>query len=80
MRNNTVLDLLKNKKVILNKSLLSSNDVSDFEAETGLRVFYNMPPLDERKKNSIINDFLGKLGLVNSNGGNSNKIFGLFRR
>lgn len=80
MRNNTVLDLLKNKKVILNKSLLSSNDVSDFEAETGLRVFYNMPPLDERKKNSIINDFLGKLGLVNSNSGNSNKIFGLFRR
>ena len=80
MRNNTVLDLLKNKKVILNKSLLSRNDVSDFEAETGLRVFYNMPPLDERKKNSIINDFLGKLGLVSSYGGNSNKIFGLFRR
>ena len=80
MRNNMVFDLLKNKKIILNKSLLSSNDVSDFETETGLRVFYNMPPLDERKKNSILNEFLSKLGLVNSNSSNSNRIFGLFRR
>lgn len=54
---------LKDKKVILNQSLLSSKDVKDFEYESRLKIFYNLPPLDEReKKNKILNDFLIKLG------------------
>lgn len=81
-RNKIVFQQLQNKKVILNKSLLTSKDVSDFESEAGIRVYYNMPPLDERKRNGIINDFLVKVGLIGGpndrNGGN--KIFGLFRR
>lgn len=54
---------LKDKKVILNQSLLSSKDVLDFEYEAKVKIFYNMPPLDEReKKNKPLNDFLIKLG------------------
>ena len=81
-RNRVIFGKLANKKVILNKSALLNNDVSDFESEAGIRVFYNMPSLDERKRNGIINDFLVKLGLLNnnSNNGNSGGIFGLFRR
>ena len=73
---------LNNKKVVLNQSLLLNNDVFDFESEAAIRVFYNMPPLDERKRNAIIGDFLTKLGILspNSKNGNNNKIFGLFRR
>lgn len=74
---------LANKKVVLNQSLLLNNDVFDFENEAGIHVFYNMPPLDERRKNAIITDFVTKLGLINNSGGGgstSNKIFGLFRR
>ena len=74
---------LVNQKVVLNQSLLLVNDISDFEKEAGVKVFYNMPPLDERKRNSIINDFLICLGLLNGNlkdENGSNKIFGLFRR
>ncbi len=57
------LKKLKGKKVILNQSLLSSKDVLDFEYESKLKVFYNMPPLDEReKKNKLMNDFLIRLG------------------
>ena len=57
------LKKLKGKKVILNQSLLSSKDVLDFEYESKLQVFYNMPPLDEReKKNKLMNDFLMRLG------------------
>ena len=41
---------LKDKRVILNKSLLSSKDVLDFEYEAHVKVFYNLPPLDEREK------------------------------
>lgn len=57
------LKKLKGKKVILNQSLLSSKDVMDFEFESKLKIFYNMPPLDEReKKNPMMNDFLVRLG------------------
>lgn len=70
-------------KVVLNQSLLLNNDISDFESEAGIKVFYNIPPLDERKRNGIIHEFIVKLGLSSdkpSNGGGSSKIFGLFRR
>ncbi len=57
------LKTLKDKKVILNQSLLSSKDVLDFEYESRLKIFYNMPPLDEREtRNSMLNDFLVRLG------------------
>ncbi len=80
-RNRTIFNKLVNKKVVLNQSLLLNNDVFDFESEAGIRVFYNVPPLDERKRNSIVHDFLTKLGLFNNrNNNNGSKIFGLFRR
>lgn len=84
-RNKEILMKLTNKKVVLNKSALLNNDVRDFQNEANIKVFYNMPSLDERKRNEIINDFLIKLGLLgssntNSNNNNSNGIFGLFRR
>lgn len=81
-RNRAVFEKLRNSKVVLNQSLLLNNDVFDFEGEAGLKVFYNMPPLDERKRNAIITDFLSKLGILQapSSSGGSNRIFGLFRR
>lgn len=81
--NKIIFSKLVDKRVMLNQSLLLASDVSDFEKESGLKIIYNMPPLDERKRNSIINDFLVHLGLLKDNSkgdGNSNKIFGLFRR
>jgi len=80
-RNRIVFNNIASKKVILNKSALLNNDVNDFESEAGVKVFYNMPSLDERKRNEIIGDFLVKLGLLNKDSGNnSGGIFGLFRR
>ena len=80
-RNKTIFSKLIGKKVVLNKSGLLNNDVNDFEGEAGLRVFYNMPSLDERKRNEIVGDFLNKLGLLSNKAtGNSGGIFGLFRR
>ena len=81
-RNKTIFSSLVGKKIVLNKSSLLNNDVSDFEGEAGIKVFYNMPALDERKRNEIISDFLARLGLLNSNTNtnSSSGIFGLFRR
>lgn len=82
-RNSTVFTKLNNKKIVLNQSMLLNNDVFDFEVEAGVKVFFNIPPLDERKRNGVLSDFLEKLGLFggnNHNYGGNNKIFGLFRR
>lgn len=53
----------KDKKVVLNQSLLNNKDVLDFEYESRLKIFYNMPPLNERDKSiPVLNSFLKKLG------------------
>ncbi len=81
-KNTEVFNKLKTKKVVLNKSLLDGKDLSEFEYEAGLKVFYNMPPLNERKKNEAITNLLVQLGLIQVDGDkkNNSKIFGLFRR
>lgn len=81
--NNKIFKTLKNKKVILNQSLLNSKDVLDFEYESGIKIFYNMPPLDEREKSiHALNKFLVTLGFNKQNDNHEqekkNKILGLF--
>lgn len=81
-REPNVFNRIRNKNVILTKSLLSNKDIADFEVESNIKVFYNMPPLDERQRNGAINDFLGRIGLISSmsSSNNSGRVFGLFRR
>ena len=80
-RNRRVLEELKGKKIILNKSLLSNSDIMDFEYEGKTKVFYSIPPLNDRAKNPALATFLGKLGIVqNKDSKSDGKIFGLFKR
>lgn len=76
------LSQLKKKIVILNQSMLSSKDVLDFEYEAKVKIFFNMPPLDERQKDiHILNSFLTRLGFdrqKNDEIEKKNKILGLF--
>lgn len=61
--NSKIFGTLKNKKVVLNQSLLSPKDVLDFEYEARTKIYYNLPPLDERQKGSnALVAFLIKLG------------------
>ena len=61
--NATALQGLKNKKIILNQSLLSNSEVANFEYEARLKVFYNLAPLNERDKEwPELNKLLEKLG------------------
>lgn len=48
MVNPNALSNLKNKKVLLNKSFLSSKDVIEFEYESRSKIYYNLPCLDDR--------------------------------
>jgi len=61
--NAMIFDSLKNKKVILNKSLISNDDVNKFSQEAGISFYYVIPALNDRVGNSIIENFVNKLGL-----------------
>ena len=64
-RNPKAFERYKNKKIILNQSLLSKQDVADFEYETKTRIFYNLQPLyDQENSNSCLDGLLSKLGFV----------------
>ena len=52
---------LKDKKVVLNKSMLSNNDISILEREAGIRFFDNITFLNDRINNFVIEDLLKRL-------------------
>ena len=62
-RNKNAFVERKNDKVVLNMSFVSDDEVYDFEIETGVKVFDNIPPLNDRDTDSSeVRDFLRKLG------------------
>lgn len=80
-RDRQALEKIKNKKIVLNKSLLTTSDVKEFEYEAKVSMFYNIPPLDERKDHQMVLDsFLAKLGIISSSGETSNKLFDIFKK
>lgn len=65
MINPKVLNDIKGQKVVLNKSLLSESEIADFEVETKIKVYYAVPPLNDKKDNSdILSPLLEKLGYI----------------
>lgn len=83
-KDHKAFDKLKDKKVVLNRSILSDKDVADFEYESKSKVFYNMPYLDDKlDKSSNVDEFLVKLGFSRLNGNaddsKGNKIFNIFK-
>lgn len=71
---------LENEKIILNKSLLSEKDVEKFEYESRSQVFFNVPPLDEHKRNEEITNLIIKLGLLGKKEiEKSQRLFGIFK-
>ena len=80
-KDNEIFEKLKNKKIVLNRSVLNDKDVDDFECESGSKVFYNLPYLDDKLDNQpIINNFLSTLGFsrVEENKGGSG-LFSIFK-
>ena len=56
---------IQGKKVVLNQSLLSNKDISEFEYETKLKVFYSIPPINDRNQTfPELVEFLHKLGFM----------------
>ena len=83
-KDHKAFEKLKDKKVVLNRSILNDRDVADFEYESKSRVFYNMPYLDDKLDKSVaVDEFLIKLGFNRLESDNSesrnSKLFGIFK-
>ena len=64
MLNRDVFSKVNDEKIILNMSFFSDKDVKDFEFEANIKVYYNLPPLNDRVDNSkILMPLFEKLGL-----------------
>ena len=74
---------LKGEKIILNRSVLNSTDVADFEYESRSKVYYNIPYLDDKLENNhVLNELLIKMGFARLDEDNSEKggkLFSIFK-
>ena len=62
--NRNVFEKMYDKKIVLNKSLLSPKDVADFEYESHSKILFNIPPLNDRDTNDVtLLEFVEKLEL-----------------
>lgn len=82
MQKRTAFSELKGKKIILNKSMLNEKDTAIFAKEAGISVYFNLPSLNDRALNPILDELLDKLGVVeseNKNTGTKKGLFNLFK-
>ena len=56
---------LRDKKIVLNRSVLNYQDVRDFEYESRSKVYFNIQYLDDKlERHAVLDEFLVKLGFV----------------
>lgn len=81
-KNRKIFEKLVGKKIVLNKCLLSNKDITEFEYEANTKVYYSIPPLDDRKSNAVLYDLLSRIGINDtaSRKEDGSKIFGIFKR
>ena len=57
--NKEIFDKLYGHKIVLNKSLLTAQDITDFETESHTTVAFNIPPLNDRGDNTeVLSEFV----------------------
>ena len=82
-KDRNIFEKLKGKKIILNRSVLNSSDIADFEYESRSKVYYNIPYLDDKLDNNhVLNELLIKMGFARLDDDNSEKggkLFSIFK-
>lgn len=79
-QDNAIFTKLADKKIVLNRSVLDTKDVSDFEKESGSKVFFNIPYLDDKLDDQmVVNAFLTALGFTRIDDKNNSGIFSIFK-
>lgn len=74
---------LKDKKIVLNRSVLNEQDIRDFEYESRSKIYFNIPYLDDKlDRHNVLDEFLIKLGFVRleeGKGEKGSKLFNIFK-
>ena len=65
-RDRAIFSKLAGRKIVLAQSILSDSDIKEFEYEANIKIFFVMPPLDERENNSeVLQNLLNRIGIIN---------------
>ncbi len=79
-QDNHILDKLAAKKIVLNRSALNAKDIEDFEHEAGIKIFFNIPNVDDKVSNQeVINNFLKALGFSRIGDDSQKGLFSVFK-
>ena len=79
-QDNHILDKLADKKIVLNRSALNAKDVEDFEHEAGIKVFFNIPNVDDKVSNQdVLKNFLKALGFSRIGDEKEKGLFSVFK-
>ncbi len=62
--NRLYFNKIRDQKIILNKCVLSKSDIREFEKELGSRLFYVLPPMDDRTRQENVIRLLEGMGLI----------------
>ncbi len=64
LRDKSIFNKLRDKKIIINRSTFSEDDIKEFSKEAGVPIFYVLPPLNDRERSQELNDLLINLELI----------------
>ena len=82
-RDRNVFEKLRNEKIIINKSMISNDEITEFATESGLRIFTAIRPFNDRSRNQVLTNLLNRMGIIHvdtgDNGGKSGGFGGIFR-
>jgi len=81
-RDRNVFQKLKNEKIIINKSMISNDEIAEFAAESGLKIFTALRPFNDRSRTQVLTSLLNRLGLIHVDVENSSRpsgFGGIFR-
>ncbi len=82
-RDKNIFQKLKDEKIIINKSMISNDEISEFAAESGLKIFTALRPFNDRSRSQVLTSLLNRMGIIQTdtsdNGGRSSGFGGIFR-
>ena len=81
-RDRNVFEKLKDKNIILNKSMISNDEISEFVAETGIKLITALRPFNDRSSGQVLSGLIKRLGIVrddSANNGSNGGFGGIFR-
>jgi hypothetical protein len=64
MRDKGAFERIRDKKIVINQSVLSNADVKEFAREAGVNIFCTLPEINDREESAPVNELLIKLGMV----------------